>query len=56
MDMIMVDVTHISCAEGGEVIIFDNKSTAENLAESVGTISYELITSISRRVKRIIIK
>ncbi len=56
MDMIMVDITHIECHEGDEVIIFDNQFTAENLAESANTISYELITSISRRVKRKIIK
>ena len=56
MDMIMVDVTHIDCNEGDEVIIYNNQYTAENLAESAGTISYELITSISRRIKRKIIK
>ncbi|MCK0108200.1 alanine racemase [Flavobacteriaceae bacterium S0825] len=56
MDMIMVDITHIDCNEGDEVIIFDNQHTAENLAESANTISYELITSISRRIKRKIIK
>ena len=56
MDMIMVDVTHIDCNEGDEVIIFDKQYTAENLAESANTISYELITSISRRIKRKIIK
>ncbi|WP_282134958.1 alanine racemase [Seonamhaeicola maritimus] len=53
MDMIMVNVTHIECNEGDEVIIFDSKATAENLAQSTGTISYELITSISQRVKRV---
>ncbi|TXG37263.1 alanine racemase [Seonamhaeicola maritimus] len=53
MDMIMVNVTHIDCNEGDEVIIFDSKATAENLAQSTGTISYELITSISQRVKRV---
>jgi len=56
MDMIMVDVTHIECSEGDEIIIFNNQHTAENLAESANTISYELITSISRRIKRKIIK
>ena len=56
MDMIMVDITHIDCNEGDEVIIFDDQHTAENLAESANTISYELITSISRRIKRKIIK
>ena len=55
MDMIMVDVTNITCNEGDEVIVFDENSTAETLAQTAGTISYELITSISQRVKRKII-
>ncbi|MBU3820514.1 alanine racemase [Flavobacteriaceae bacterium XHP0103] len=57
MDMIMVDVTNIDCEEGDEVIVFGPETvTAETLAESAKTISYELITAISQRVKRIIIK
>lgn len=56
MDMIMVDVTNIDCKEGDEVIVFDPNTTAENLAETAGTISYELITAISQRVKRIFLK
>lgn len=55
MDMIMVNVTDITCQEGDEVIIFDTETTsAEDLAASANTISYELITSISQRVKRVI--
>jgi len=53
MDMIMVDVTHIDCEEGDEVIIFNQKHTAENLAEKVNSISYELITATSQRIKRV---
>ncbi len=53
MDMIMVDVTHIDCKEGDEVIIFDNNHTAEEFAEQISSISYELITAISQRVKRV---
>jgi len=56
MDMIMVDITNTQCCEGDEVIIFNQQHTAENLAEAVSTISYELITSISRRVKRKFVK
>ncbi|MEZ4801454.1 MAG: alanine racemase [Gelidibacter sp.] len=56
MDMIMVNVTDIDCEEGDEVIIFDAHHTASDLAQNANTISYELITSISQRVKRIIIK
>ncbi|WP_299121487.1 alanine racemase [uncultured Winogradskyella sp.] len=56
MDMIMVNITGIDCNEGDEVIIFNPKYKASNLAESAGTISYEIITSISQRVKRSFIK
>lgn len=55
MDMIMVDITNIDCAEGDEVIIFGAKPTATKFAEGANTISYELITGISQRVKRIIV-
>ena len=55
MDMIMVNVTNIDCNEGDEVIVFGENPTAENLASTAHTISYELITSISQRVKRIYI-
>ena len=52
MDMIMVNITNIDCKEGDEVIIFGQENTAENLAETTQTITYELITAISQRVKR----
>ena len=56
MDMIMIDITNIDCKEGDEVIIFDANHTAENLANSINSISYELITAISQRVKRVFLK
>ena len=56
MDMIMVNITNMNCNEGDEVIIYGKDSTAENLALTSGTISYELITSVSQRVKRIFMK
>ena len=56
MDMIMVNISNIDCKEGDEVIVFGQNPTAENLAENANTISYELITSISRRVKRIFLR
>lgn len=55
MDMIMVNVTNIDCKEGDEVIVFGPNHTAENLAETANTISYELITGISQRVKRVFV-
>nr|WP_314561688.1 alanine racemase [uncultured Capnocytophaga sp.] len=55
MDMILVEVTDIACEEGDEVIVFDKEHTAEVLAESAGTISYELITSMAHRIRRVYI-
>ena len=56
MDMIMVNITNITCNEGDEVIVFGSENTAERLAERANTISYELITAISQRVKRVYLK
>jgi alanine racemase len=53
MDMIMVNVTDIDCNEGDEVVIFGPNVSAETLAETANTISYEIITGISQRVKRL---
>ena len=53
MDMLMVDVTDISCFEGDPVIIFGTSPTIIEMAEKLQTIPYEILTSISQRVKRI---
>ncbi|HEA20030.1 hypothetical protein LCGC14_1437520 [marine sediment metagenome] len=55
MDMIMVDITDINCHEGDEVIVFGEKHSADSFARGAKTISYELLTGISKRVKRKII-
>lgn len=55
MDMIMIDVTNIKCQESDEVVIFGNHQNAAQFANAANTISYEVITAISQRVKRIII-
>ena len=55
MDMIMIDITNINCKEGDEVIIFGTNPTAEKFASTSNTISYELLSSISQRVKRVFI-
>ncbi len=52
MDMIMIDVTGIDCAEGDEVIVFGNGHSAEDFAQTGNTISYEILTAISQRVTR----
>ncbi|WP_431162101.1 alanine racemase [Flagellimonas beolgyonensis] len=55
MDMIMVDVTEIDCAEGDEVTVFGPQNSAESFALGAGTISYEILTAISQRVKRVVL-
>jgi alanine racemase len=53
MDMLMVDITEIDCKEGTEVTIFGDNPTVSFMANQLGTIPYEIMTSISQRVKRV---
>lgn len=53
MDVCMVDVTDIPCSEGDSVIIFGEELPTSTLAEQLDTIPYEIMTSVSNRVKRI---
>lgn len=53
MDMLMVDVTSIDCKEGNEVVIFGKDPTVSHIAKLLNTIPYEVLTSISQRVKRV---
>ena len=52
MDMIMVDVTEIDCAEGQEVIIFNTQEMIQHIADVTETISYETLTGISHRITK----
>ena len=54
MDMIMVDVTNIDCKEGDKAIIFDNQKTIQEFADISGTITYEILTGISHRIKKVL--
>ncbi len=56
MDMIMVNVSAINCNEGDEVVVYKNQQHIEYLAQAINTIPYELLTAISQRVKRILVK
>jgi Alr-MurF fusion protein len=53
MDMTMLDITGIDAHEGDEVIVFGEEPTVTNVAEWADTISYEILTNISQRVKRV---
>lgn len=56
MDLCMVDVTDIKVKEGDSVILFGEGLSVIEMAESIGTIPYEILTAVSPRVKRIYIK
>tara|TARA_B100001758_G_scaffold123927_1_gene106629 strand:- start:211 stop:495 length:285 start_codon:yes stop_codon:yes gene_type:complete len=56
MDVLMINLNGINCGEGDEVVIFDCKNNAEDFAKSVGTISYEILTNLSDRIERKIIR
>ncbi|MFA7445037.1 MAG: alanine racemase, partial [Flavobacteriaceae bacterium] len=53
MDMLMVDITEISCKEGDAVIIFGENPKVTEMAKVLDTIPYEILTGISHRVKRV---
>lgn len=53
MDACMIDVTDIDCREGDSVEIFGKNASLQRLADTLGTIPYEVLTSISPRVKRV---
>lgn len=53
MDMLMVDVTNIACNEGSNVVILGVQPSIIEMANALQTIPYEILTSISQRVKRI---
>ena len=53
MDACMIDVTDIDCKVGDSVEIFGPNAPLQRLADALGTIPYEVLTSVSPRVKRI---
>ncbi|HRE33252.1 MAG TPA: alanine racemase, partial [Candidatus Berkiella sp.] len=53
MDMTMIDITGIEAREGDEVIIFGEQLSVQEVAASIKTIPYEILTSTSERVKRV---
>lgn len=54
MDLCMIDVTDCpGCIPGDRVEIFGPNVPVEKLSDTLGTIPYEILTSVSRRVKRV---
>ena len=53
MDVCMIDVTDIDCQEGDTVEIFGPNLPVYVLSDILGTIPYEIISTVSIRVKRV---
>lgn len=53
MDMVMINVTGIDCKEGDVAYVFSADNSITEMANSIGTIPYEILTSYSPRVKRV---
>ena len=57
MDMTMIDVTNISNVKEGDVVeIFGKNLSIQKVAEWSGTITYEVMTGVSQRVKRVYVE
>lgn len=56
MDMCMLDVTGIPCKVGDTVTVFGEDPTVTELADILGTIPYEILASVPRRIERIVIR
>lgn len=52
MDQAMIDVTGTDAQVGDYVEVFGDHLSLEELANKLGTITYEILTSVSRRVTR----
>ncbi len=53
MDVCMIDVTDIDCKPGDRVEIFGKQLPVSEIARLLDTIPYEILTSVSTRVKRV---
>lgn len=53
MDMCMLDLSEIDCEENDLVIIFSKEYPIWNIANELNTIPYEILSTISQRVKRV---
>lgn len=56
MDMCMLDVTGVPVQAGDTVTIFGEDPTVNELARILGTIPYEILTSVPRRIERVVIR
>lgn len=54
MDIIMVDVTDVPNVKAGDAVqLFGDANPVWEMSAKIGTIPYEIMTGIGRRVKRV---
>jgi alanine racemase len=60
MDSFMADIGDFACDVGDEVVLFGEQQgeriTADEVADSTGTINYEVVTRVSSRIPRVYIR
>jgi alanine racemase len=56
MDYTMLDVGDLAVAEGAEVTVFGEAPTVTEVAGAAGTIPYELLCRVGRRVPRVYLR
>jgi len=56
MDMCMLDITGVEAKVGDTVTIYGDDPTVGELADFLGTIPYEVMTSVPRRIERVIVR
>ncbi|MBP5455016.1 MAG: bifunctional UDP-N-acetylmuramoyl-tripeptide:D-alanyl-D-alanine ligase/alanine racemase [Paludibacteraceae bacterium] len=53
MDVCMIDLTDIDAKEGDTVVLFGKGHPIQGVADTLGTISYEILAGLTKRVKRV---
>jgi Alr-MurF fusion protein len=53
MDMCMIDISGIAAKEGDQVLVYHDAASIKELSDRLNTIPYEILTSVSGRVKRV---
>lgn len=53
MDLSMIEITGLDIKEGDEVVIFGDQLSVIDQAKKINTIPYEILTSVSARVRKI---
>jgi len=56
MDMCMLDISGVEAKVGDTVTIFGDTPSVSDLAEKLGTIPYEILTSVPKRIERVVIR